>query len=124
MPDGSRLTGPAVEMDLPLFGTMAPRQEAVSARAAEAAARADDADADLTAELEILRARLAAARRAAKRCREGLIPARERAAAKSPTRETAGALLAAQLQWISALRDYWTTRAALEGAVGGSWENE
>jgi len=119
-PDGSRLAGPAVEMDMPLFATMVPRLEAADARAAEAEARAEDADAALTAELETLRARLAAARRAAGRCRETLIPARARVAAKTGSREAASALLAARLEWISALRDYWTTRAALEGAVGGT----
>ncbi|MFI5347431.1 MAG: TolC family protein [Elusimicrobiota bacterium] len=120
MPDGSRLTGPAVEMDIPLFATMVPRAEAAEARAAEAAAQADDLDAELTSQLEILRARLIAARRAAKRCREGLIPARESARG----RDAAGALLAARLEEISALKDYWTTYAALEGAVGGTWETK
>ncbi|MDE2143831.1 MAG: hypothetical protein KGJ84_15590, partial [Elusimicrobia bacterium] len=113
MPDGSRLTGPAVEMDVPLFGTLIPRLDAVEAEEREAAARAEDEDGALASDLEILAARLAAARRAAKICREELVPARAGAA-----------LLAARLEETSLLKEYWTTHAALEAAAGGSWETK
>jgi cobalt-zinc-cadmium efflux system outer membrane protein len=121
-PDGSRLTGPAVEMAVPLFATMVPRLEAAQARGEQARAAADETDAELMAELEVLRARLIAARRIAELCRDSLIPARERLAAASHSSEASAALLSARLERIEAQRDYWTTRAALEGAVGGSIE--
>lgn len=121
-PDGSRLTGPAVEMDLPLFATLGPKLDAAKARGDEAEARADETDADLIAELEVLRARLVAARKVAVLCRDALIPARERLASSSRSSEASSALLAARLERIEAQRDYWTARAALEGAVGGSIE--
>jgi cobalt-zinc-cadmium efflux system outer membrane protein len=122
MPDGTRLAGPAMEMELPLFATMAPRFEATAERAVEADAQAEAAEAELTTQLEILRARLAAARRAAAKCREVLVPARARIAAASPTAENSAALLAARLKGLEAQLESWTTLAALEGAVGGSFE--
>lgn len=131
-PDGRRLAGPAFDLDLPLFNAAKPRLEAADARADEAAARADEEDAALTAELETLRARLAAARKAARRWRDVIVPARAGITAETQLRYNGMLTGAAQLlsvrqaetdarrELIEALRDYWTTRAALERAVGGS----
>jgi cobalt-zinc-cadmium efflux system outer membrane protein len=109
-PNGKRLVGPSFEMDLPLFGALKPRLDAAYARAEEAAADADQNDAELIEELEILRARLVWARKAEKSDRTIIIPARVGTAAET----------AARLNWIEILREYWTTRTALERAVGGS----
>ena len=109
-PNGKRLAGPSFEMDLPLFGGLAPRLDAAGARADQAAADAEQADADLIAELETLRARMIFDRKAEKRLRTVILPAREGTKAET----------AARLQWIETLRDYWTVRAALERAAGGS----
>jgi cobalt-zinc-cadmium efflux system outer membrane protein len=131
-PDGTRLAGPAFELDLPVFDPSKPRLEAADARAAEAAANAEEEEADLTAELESLRARLDAARREAGLWRDEIVPARAGITEQMQLRYNgmltgAAQLLAAReaetdarLRLIEALRDYWTTRAALERAVGGS----
>ncbi|MBI3566455.1 MAG: hypothetical protein HY079_14775 [Elusimicrobia bacterium] len=99
-PEGDRLFGPSVEMELPLLGGARARSEALDARAAEAAARADDDEAAAEAEVEELAARLSAARRTA---------ALYRGAADAGSR----------LALVAAQKDYWTTRARLERAVGG-----
>lgn len=99
-PEGDRLFGPSVEMDLPLLGGARARSEARDARAAEAAARADDDEAAAEAEVEELSARLNAARRTAALYRD----ARD---------------AASRLASVAAQKDYWTTRARLERAVGG-----
>ncbi len=130
-PEGNRLAGPALEMDLPLFGGPAARREAADARAAEAAALADEEDAASDAEVESLRARLDAARRAAARYRDEIVPARARIVEETQLRYNgmlsgADRLLGAKQAetdarhgLVEALRDYWTTRAALERATGG-----
>jgi outer membrane protein TolC len=131
-PDGTRYAGPAVEMDVPMWDATRPRQRAADARADEAAADADEEDAELTAELEILRARLIAARKAAGRWRDVIVPARAGITAETQLRYNGMLTGAAQLlgarqaetdarrELIEALREYWTTRAALERAAGGS----
>ncbi|HXS99696.1 MAG TPA: TolC family protein [Elusimicrobiota bacterium] len=105
-PDGRRYGGAAFDVDLPVFNASRPGLEAARARADEAAEKADEEEAALTAELETLRARLIAARDEEKLWRESVVPARGDADARAA--------------WIEALRSYWTTRAALERAVGGS----
>jgi outer membrane protein TolC len=131
-PDGHRLAGPAFDLDVPLFNAARPRLEAANARADEAAARAEEEDAELTAELETLCARLVAARKAARRWRDVIVPARTGITAQTQLRYNGMLTGAAQLlsvrraetdarrEFIEALREYWTTRAALERAVGGS----
>ena len=88
-------------MDLPLFGSSASRFEAARARADEASARAEAADADADELVEELCVRLSSARRAASRPGDGL---------------------EARLERLRALRDYWTARAGLELAAGGTIE--
>jgi outer membrane protein TolC len=105
-PDGRRYAGAAFDFDLPVFNPGRPGLEAARARSDEAAAKADEEEAELTAELETLRARLAAARDEEKVWRETVLPARGDADSR--------------VSWIESLRRYWTTRAALERAVGGS----
>lgn len=105
-PDGRRYAGVAFDFDLPVFNPGHPGLDAAKARADEAAAKADDEEAELTSELETLRARLIAARDEEKVWRETVLPARGDADARAA--------------WIESLRLYWTTRAALERAVGGS----
>ena len=74
----------------------------------------------MTAELETLRARLSAARKAAGRLRDEIVPARTRIAAGTGLASARQAETDARVALVEALRDYWTTRAALERAVGGS----
>jgi cobalt-zinc-cadmium efflux system outer membrane protein len=131
-PDGKRYAGPALEMDLPLWNTTRPRLAAAEARADEAAADADEEDAELTAELETLRSQLDEARKSAARRRDGIVPARAAVVAETQLRYNgmltgASQLLAARQaetdarrELIESLLEYWTTRAALERAVGGS----
>jgi cobalt-zinc-cadmium efflux system outer membrane protein len=131
-PDGTRLAGPALEMDVPMWDATRPRQKAADARADQAAADADAEDAELTAELEILRARLSAARKAVRRWRDVIVPARAGIVAETQLRYNGMLTGAAQLltvrqaetdarrALVESLRDYWTTRAALERATGGS----
>jgi cobalt-zinc-cadmium efflux system outer membrane protein len=129
--DGRRLAGPSMEMDLPVFGGVASKLDEADARAAEAEALAQDADAEVAAEVETLCARLAAAKRAAARYAAEIVPARARIVAQAQLRYNgmltgADRLLQARQaesdarrEAVSALRDYWTTRAALERATGG-----
>ena len=119
-PDGTRLAGPAFELDLPAFDPSRPGARAARARADEAQALAEEEEADLTAELETLEARLAAARKTAARLGADLVPARARIAAETRRSSDRRAETDARVALIEALREYWTTRAALERAVGGS----
>ncbi|MFI5361209.1 MAG: TolC family protein [Elusimicrobiota bacterium] len=131
-PDGTRLFGPAFEVDLPLFSLSKPRLQEAAARAEESEAAAEEESAALTAELETLRARLVAARKAVGRRRDVLVPARAGIVAEMQLRYNGMLTGAAQLlsarqaesdarrELVEALKEYWMTRAALERAVGGS----
>jgi cobalt-zinc-cadmium efflux system outer membrane protein len=129
---GQQLVGPSVEVDVPVTGRAGLGMTQARAEAEAADADADAVDAELAEELCALESRLSAAGRRARRLSEGVLPRREAVVAASRTR--AGAMLAglrellaaqdaetsARLELVEARREFWTARAALERAVGGS----
>jgi outer membrane protein TolC len=131
---GEKLFGPEVELEMPAFGRAALLSGAARAGAEAADADAEEANADVDAELGALKARLDAAARRARRLSSAIVPRRAAVTAAAQTR--AGAMLASlrellaakraetasRLSLVEARRDYWTSRAALERAVGGSFD--
>lgn|GEM_PF-1858845 len=131
---GQTLVGPSLELDVPVSGRATLGRERANAEAEAADADADAVDAELAEELAALESRLDSAARRARRLADGVVP--RRAAVAEASRTRAGAMLsglrellaaqdmeiAARLRLVDARRDYWTARAALERAVGGSLE--
>jgi cobalt-zinc-cadmium efflux system outer membrane protein len=129
---GQVLVGPSLELDVPVTGRAALGLTRSRAEAEAADADAEEVDAELAEELAALESRLDGAARRARRLEDGVVPRRAAVVAASRTR--AGAMLsglrellaaqdaetAARLELVEARRDYWTARAALERAVGGS----
>jgi cobalt-zinc-cadmium efflux system outer membrane protein len=133
---GQRLVGPSLELDVPATGRGALGWERARAEADAADADADALDAELDEELAALVSRLSSAARRARRLADGVVPRRAAVVAEARTR--AGAMLSslrdllaaqdaetsARLELVEARRDYWTARAALERAVGGSLDGK
>lgn len=131
-PNGPRLLGPSVELELPIFD----QRQAAIARA-EAQARAAERQTaalaiEIRADVRLTRSRLKLARAKVEFFKRELLPLREQALAQTQLQYNAMqiglyALLAskreqihAYREYLHAVRDYWVARAALEGAVGGA----
>ncbi len=131
-PDGQRVTGPTLRLELPVFnqgqGRIAKRQ----AQLRQAERRLEAQAIDIRSEVREARDRLLAKKDLATYYHDELIPERTRILSLTLEHYNAmlkGAydlLLAKQNQlsadrgYIDALRDYWIARADLERAVGGS----
>lgn len=128
--DGTRLTGPTLGIELPIFNQG-------KGRTARAAAQLQQAEAELRAlEIEIsnglrtAQAEVANARARADQYRQALVPLREAVVAR--TQEEVNYMLAGQFElllakqeeydayqgYLEAVRDYWIARAELARAVG------
>ena len=130
--EGSQVTGPEISLELPLFDQGQARVARVAARLRQARARHDELAVNIRAEVRALRNRLLAARGVAEHYRTVLMPLRERIVKESQLRYSANLLGVFQLllarreqieayrDYLEAVRDYWTTRAELERAAGGS----
>jgi len=133
---GERLFGPSIELEVPVFGRTSLLSGKARADSEAADAGADEANVDIDAELVSLKARLDSAARRARRLSDVIVPRRAAVAAAAQTR--AGAMLSslrellaakraetsARLSLVAARCDYWTARAALERAVGGSLDEK
>ncbi|MCC7052245.1 MAG: TolC family protein [Gemmatimonadaceae bacterium] len=130
-PDGT-FRGVSASFELPLFDRGQARLSRAQAQFRQARARHDALAVDISAEVEQLAARLDAARARVDHLRRTVLPLRQRVVAESQRFVNAMAqsvftlLLAKQAEidagqaYVEALRDYWTVRAQLERAVGGS----
>lgn len=130
-PEGARVTGPEVVLEVPLFDQ---RQAAIARLEALTRAQRDrQASLEMTirSEVRLTSSRMLAARVVAERYRTVLLPLREQAVALSQQHYNAmllgvyGLLQAkqsevnARREYLEAMRDYWVARAELERALGG-----
>ena len=130
-PEGTRTTGPAVELALPLFD----RGQHAVARTRAQLRQAQDRHAALAAsvrsEVRVARGKLVAARQLVDYYRDVVLPRRRRIVEQTQLELNAmligvyqllqakQAEVSAQRDYISAQRDYWIARAELERAIGG-----
>ncbi len=128
---GGRVTGPRLDVQLPLFDQGQPELARLSAAMRQAQNRADALAADIGSDVRSARDALSAARGAAEFFQKNLLPQRRlilresllhyNAMQKSPYE----LLLAKEQQQVAermsleALRDYWLARTELERALGG-----
>ena len=130
--EGTRVTGPDLSIELPIFDQGQARAARILAQLRQARARQVELAVNVRAEARGLRNRLLAARGVAEHYRLVLLPLREQIVKESQARYSASLLgvfelllvrreqLEAYRDYLEAVRDYWITRAELERAVGGS----
>lgn len=130
--EGTRVTGPELSVELPIFDQGQARAARVLAEVRQARARQAELAVNIRAEVRALRNRLAVTRRSAEHYRTVLLPLREKAVKESQLRYNAMLLGVFQLlqarreqiegyrDYLETVRDYWIARADLERASGGS----
>lgn len=128
--DGSRLLGPSLSWQLPLFNWGSGRKAQAQALLASAEAELRASELDVQQEVGAAYAELQSAQRRLLRLREELIPQREAVVAQTQRELNymlVGAfdlLLAKQQEYaaygdyLDAVRDYWLARSALSRAIG------
>ncbi len=131
-PEGNHVTGPDLSVELPIFDQGQARVARVLSQLRQAQARQAEMAVNIRAEVRTLRNRLLATRGVAEHYRTVLMPLRERIVKESQLRYNANRLGVFQLllarreqieayrDYLDAVRDYWTARAELERAAGGS----
>lgn len=131
-PDGDRVTGPMWEMALPVFDWGQADRTRLQAQLRQSQHRAAALEVAVRSEVRRAYEQMVAQRQIAERYQTHLIPLQEQIVASSLRHYNfmligAFQLLLARQQeieahrgYIEALRDYWTTRAELERAVGGT----
>lgn len=130
-PDGPRLTGPTLSLELPIFDQRTALIARLEAQQRQASRSMDALAIEIRSEVRLARARLLRTRAAIDYYRNTLLPLRERVMQESQLQYNAMqlglyALLAAkQAQatarsgYLEVLREYWTARTELERAIGG-----
>jgi cobalt-zinc-cadmium efflux system outer membrane protein len=130
-PDGQRVTGPTLELELPLFDQGQPALARIAAQFAQAKDRYAAAELDARSEVREAQAALAAARQAVEFSQKQLLPLRQKILRETllhynaMQRNSYELLLAKEQEQmteqsgVEALRDYWLARVELERAVGG-----
>jgi cobalt-zinc-cadmium efflux system outer membrane protein len=134
-PDGPRVTGPSVRLELPVFNQAQGRILKVRAQLRQAERRMEAEAIEIRSEVRETRDRMLAKQDLARFYRDEMIPERKRVLDLTLTHYNAmlkgpyDLLLAKQNEiaaergYIEALRDYWIARTELERAVGGSLTN-
>ena len=131
-PDRQRLTGPTLQLELPIFNQGKGRIARLEAQLRQAERRLEARAIDIRSEVREARDRLLAKKDLATYFRDELVPERKKVLELTVTSYN-GMLkgpydlllarqneLAAERGSIDALRDYWIARADLERAVGGN----
>ncbi len=131
-PDRQRLTGPTLQLELPIFNQGKGRIARLEAQLRQAERRLEARAIDIRSEVREARDRLLAKKDLATYYRDELVPERKKVLDLTVTSYN-GMLkgpydlllarqneLAAERGYIDALRDYWIARADLERAVGGN----
>jgi cobalt-zinc-cadmium efflux system outer membrane protein len=130
--DGTQLTGPTLDIEVPLFNWGRASVKKLEAELRQAQAAQEALEAEVRNDVETAHSTLANAREAAAHLRDVLLPQRQRILKETLLHYNAmqksnfELLLAkkeeqeAEQQFIEALRDYWVARAELEMAAGGS----
>jgi len=131
-PEGYTAVGPNAAIELPIFDQKQATSARLEARARVAQRRATALDGNVRSEVRVARSRLSLARGLVDRYATVVVPLRERVVALSQQQYNAMLVGTVQLlqakqgevnayrELIEALRDYWTARANLERATGGS----
>jgi outer membrane protein, heavy metal efflux system len=130
--EGTRVTGPDLSIELPIFDQGQARAARTLAEVRQARARQADLAVNIRSEVRALRNRLVTTHRSAEQYRTVLLPLREKAVKESQLRYNAMLLGVFQLlqarreqieayrDYLDTVRDYWIARAELERATGGS----
>jgi cobalt-zinc-cadmium efflux system outer membrane protein len=130
-PDGPRVLGPTLTLDLPIFDQRQAEIARLDAARRQAERRLAEISVDARSEVRAARMQMLTARKIIDRYRTRLLPLREQIVALSQLQYNGMLLGPAQLlaakqsqvdtyqQYVEALRDYWSGRAELERALGG-----
>ena len=130
--EGTHVTGPQLDLELPIFDQGQARLARLAAQVRQARAREAELAVGVRAEVRSLRNRLLAARGVAEHYKKVVLPLRERIVKQSQLRYNSMLLGVYQLlaarreeidgyrDYIDSIRDYWMTRADLERAAGGA----
>jgi cobalt-zinc-cadmium efflux system outer membrane protein len=131
MQDGQRVTGPTLDLELPIFDQGQPAVARLSAEFEQAKDKYAAQEVNVRSEVREARAELLAAREAVEFSRKNLLPLRKQILGETllqynAMQKNSFDLLAAKEREqnaeqgsIEALHDYWTAHVALEHAVGG-----
>ncbi len=135
-PEGQRILGPTLDLELPLFDQGQPAIARLSAELEQARDNYAAQEINVRSEVREARDALTAAREAAEYCQKSLLPLRQKILGETllhynAMQKSSYDLLAvkereqiAEQKNVEALRDYWIARVALERAVGGRLTNE
>jgi cobalt-zinc-cadmium efflux system outer membrane protein len=131
-PEGVRVTGPALNLEIPIFNRGQADRSRLRAQLRQSKDKLEALDQSVRSEVREAYARVLVSRNAVEYYRDSILPLRQHAlslATEHYNSMTLGPLdllsakqeqLASQLEQSEALRDYWVYRAELERAVGGS----
>ena len=129
--DGQRITGPTLDLELPIFDQGQPAVAKLTAEFQQAKDNYAAQEVNVRSEVRESQAALLAAREAVEYSQKNLLPLRKQILGETllhynAMQKNSYDLLAAKEReqvaeqgGIEALRDYWTARVALERAVGG-----
>jgi len=130
-PDGARLLGPTLSLELPIFDQRQALIARLEAQHRQAERRLAGLSIDARSEVRTAHARLASARRAVERYGTVLLPLRKQAVEQALLQydamqiglyellATKQAQITDQRAHVDAVREYWSARADLELSVGG-----
>lgn len=130
--DGARVSGPTLDVELPLFNWGQARVQRSAAAAAQARANYEALDLEVRSDVRTALAEVRNARSAYTQLAAHILPQRQRILKETLLQYNAMQVsnfillrakedeIQAQREAIEAQRDYWTARARLERAVGGS----
>lgn len=135
-PDGQRVTGPTLDLDLPIFNQAQGELARLSAQYRQAQRRLEALAVNVRSEVREARDQVVAARELTSYIGKRLLPTQQRAL--NLTLEHYNFMLkgaydlllakqnevAAEKSYIEAWRDYWIAQAELERAIGGSLSKE
>ena len=135
-PDGQRVTGPTLGLELPIFDQGQPAVARLAAELAQANDLYAAQELNVRSEVREARAALLAAREAAEYAERNLLPLRKKILGQTllhynAMQKNSYDLLAAkereqmaEQKFVESMRDYWLARVELERAVGGRLSNE
>lgn len=133
-PDGPRLTGPTLSLELPIFDQRTALISRLEAQLRQSEKLLQAKAIDVRSDVRVAVARYRTARKVAESYRDTLLPLREKVLSESQLQYNAMQvglyeLIQAKREqtdayrgYIDALRDYWSARAELERAIGGPLE--
>ncbi len=129
-PDGARVTGPTLRLDIPLFDRGQAAKGRIEAQLSQSLKRLQAKEMDVRSEVRLLKGKLRVARKSVEYYRDNIIPIYQEKvelAQKEYNFMLRGVYhliqdkqneIKARLNYITALKDYWITRSELERAAG------